>query len=169
MLGRGPARRISYAEAFRQYAGLDPHTTPTPELIAAARAVCTSPPPESLAAEDRDGWLDWLLVDRVQPHLGVAEPALLYDYPATQAALARVRPGDPPVAERFELYASGIELANGYHELLDAGELRRRNAEVNLQRRADGKRPCPSRVGCWRRWNRACRRRSAWRSGSIVW
>ena len=143
LLGRGPARRISYAESFRQYVGLDPHTTPTSELIAAARAAGHSPPPESLAAADRDGWLDWLLVDRVQPHLGVAEPALLYDDPATQAALARVRPGDPAVAERFELYVSGIELANGYLELLDAGELRRRNAEVNVQRQADGKAALP--------------------------
>ncbi len=83
------------------------------------------------------------MTERVQPHLGVGRPVLLYDYPATQAALARVRPGRPPLAERFELYVSGIELANGYHELLDAGELRRRNALVNAQRRADGKAPLP--------------------------
>ncbi len=166
LLGRGPAERLSYAEAFRKYAGLDPHAAATTELIEAARTpgmpegdspifVATtqsvvpesgqspSPPPESLAADDRDGWLDWLLTERVQPHLGVARPVLLYDYPATQAALARVRPGDPPLAQRFELYAAGIELANGYQELLDAGELRRRDALVNAQRRADGKPPLP--------------------------
>ena len=121
------------------------------------------------AAEDRDGWLDWLLAERVQPQLGVERPAILYDYPASQAALARVRPGDPPVAERFELYVSGIELANGYHELLDAGELRRRNAAVNARRQADGKLRCPSRAGCWRRWRPACRRRSAWPWASTAW
>jgi lysyl-tRNA synthetase class 2 len=68
---------------------------------------------------------------------------LLYDYPASQAALARIRPGDPPVAERFELYIGGIEIANGYHELLDPAELRARNARVNAQRRADGKPALP--------------------------
>ncbi len=83
------------------------------------------------------------MTERVQPHLGLDGPLLLYDYPATQAALARVRPGNPPLAERFELYVAGIELANGYQELLDADELRRRNALVNAQRRADGKPPLP--------------------------
>jgi lysyl-tRNA synthetase class 2 len=63
----------------------------------------------------------------------------LYDYPASQAALARVRPGPPSVAERFELYVSGIELANGYCELVDATILRDRNAKNNILRRADGK------------------------------
>jgi lysyl-tRNA synthetase class 2 len=143
MLRRGSALRLSYGEAFRQYAGLDPHAADTAELMEAARKLAKSPPPESLAADDRDGWLDWLLTERVQPHLGIDRPVLLYDYPATQAALARVRPGRPPLAERFELYVSGIELANGYHELLDAGELRRRNAAVNARRQADGKAALP--------------------------
>ncbi|MHC4180615.1 MAG: amino acid--tRNA ligase-related protein, partial [Planctomycetota bacterium] len=99
--------------------------------------------PASLSAEDRDGWLDLLLAERVRPHLGHGRPVLLYDYPAGQAALARVRPGEPPVAERFELYVSGIELANGYHELLDPAELRRRSSKANAQRQADGKAPLP--------------------------
>ena len=60
---------------------------------------------------------------------------------ASQAALARIREGSYPVAERFELYVDGIELANGYHELLDAGILRARNAKANAQRIADGKKP----------------------------
>ena len=66
-------------------------------------------------------------------------PAILYDFPASQAALSRIRPENPPVAERFELYVDGIELANGYHELLEADELRRRNRIANAQRVADGK------------------------------
>lgn len=142
LLRRGPAQRLSYREAFLRYVGLDPHTAPTEALVAVSRQG-TSPPPESLSPEDRDGWLDWLVVDRVQSHLGVDRPTLFYDFPASQAALARVRPDDPPVAERFELYVSGLELANGYHELLDAEELRRRNARTNAQRRADGKPALP--------------------------
>jgi lysyl-tRNA synthetase class 2 len=142
LLGRGPAQRLSYAEAFQRYVGLDPHTANLETLIAAARQ-CESPPPEGMAHEDRDGWLDWLLTERVQAHLGIERPVLLYDFPASQAALAQIRPGDPPLAERFELYVSGWELANGYHELLDAAELRRRNARANELRRGDGKTALP--------------------------
>ncbi len=136
-LGRGPAERVSYAEAFRRHVGVDPHTAPI-EALASAAGELGVVPPEGLSADDRDGWLDWLLVERVRPHLGRERPVLLYDYPATQAALARVRDGDPPVAERFELFDSGVELAGGYHELLDAAELRHRNERANVQRRAEG-------------------------------
>jgi elongation factor P--(R)-beta-lysine ligase len=142
LLGRGPAERLSYAEAFQRYVGLDPHAAEIGTLIAAARQ-CDSPPPESISAEDRDGWLDWLLTERIQSHLGVERPLVLYDFPASQAALAQIRPGEPPLAERFELYVSGWELANGYHELLDAVELRRRNAQSNEHRRRDGKPALP--------------------------
>jgi lysyl-tRNA synthetase class 2 len=136
------AERISYREAFQRYAGIDPHVADGPALVAAVRK-CGIQPPASLDPADRDGWLDLLLVERVQPHLGVDRPALLYDYPASQAALARIRPGDPPVAERFELFVAGVELANGYHELLDPAELRTRNARTNAQRMADGKPALP--------------------------
>ncbi len=142
LLQRGPAERLSYREAFERYAGLDPHAADGRTLTAAAEKYGVAAP-ASLSIEDRDGWLDLLLAERVQPNLGIARPLLLYDYPAGQAALARVRPGDPPVAERFELYVSGIELANGYHELLDAKELRRRNQRANAQRGADGKEALP--------------------------
>lgn len=143
LLDRGPAELLSYAEAFRRYAGLDPHAAEIETLIAAARQ-CPSPPPASMAKEDRDGWLDWLLTERVQAQLGIERPVLIYDFPASQAALAQVRRGEPPLAERFELYVSGWELANGYHELLDAGELRRRNARANELRRGDGKVTLPA-------------------------
>jgi lysyl-tRNA synthetase class 2 len=142
LLGRGPAERLSYAAAFERYVGLDPHTADIDALMAAART-CGSPP-ESLSPEDRDGWLDWLLTERVQAHLGVQRPVLLYDFPASQAALAQVWLGPLPLAERFELYVDGWELANGYHELLDADELRRRNASANELRRADGKPALPA-------------------------
>ncbi len=135
LLGRGPADRISYA-------GVDPHDAPPVDLVSAARSA-GRPAPASLRPDDGDGWLDLLMTELVQPHLGRDRPTIVYDYPATQAALARVRPGPPPIAERFELYVSGIELANGYHELLDPDVLRRRDTETNALRRSDGKSPLP--------------------------
>jgi lysyl-tRNA synthetase class 2 len=143
LLGRGPAERISYQEAFERYVEVDPHTADMKALISAAERHGIAAP-ASLREDDRDGWLDLLLVECVQPHLGLDRPAILYDYPAGQAALARVRPGHLPVAERFELFVSGVELANGYHELLRPEALRRRNARNNAQREADGKGALPA-------------------------
>jgi lysyl-tRNA synthetase class 2 len=79
------------------------------------------------------------MVSAVEPILGRGRPTILYDYPASQAALALVRADQVPVAERFELYVDGIELANGYHELLDPDELARRSHQANEARVADGK------------------------------
>lgn len=137
-LDRGPAETITYQQAFERYAGIDPHSAPAAAFADVARRRGVSVP-DSLAADDRDGWLDLLLVELVEPHLGRDRPAILYDYPASQAALARVRPGAPAVGERFELYVEGIELANGYHELLDAEELADRNRQNNQARQAAGK------------------------------
>ena len=142
LLGRGPAELVTYGEIFKKHLGLDPHVAKVRELTVAAASHGIAAP-ASLSAEDRDGWLDLLLVERIQPRLGRNRPTILYNYPASQAALARVREGEPPVAERFELYAEGIELANGYHELLDPAALRRRNAEANRRRRDDGKATLP--------------------------
>lgn len=142
LLARGAAEAISYQEAFERHAGVDPHMATTAALgeVARQRGV---PIPESLAMGDRDGWLDLLLVELVEPRLGRGRPAILYDYPASQAALARVRPGPPVVAERFELYVDGMELANGYHELLDASVLRARNRENNVHRVQHGREALP--------------------------
>ncbi|MFH1924026.1 MAG: EF-P lysine aminoacylase EpmA [Planctomycetota bacterium] len=142
LLSRGPAEGISYRAAFERHVGLDPHTSETGPLRSAAERHHIAAP-ASLPRDDRDGWLDLLLSERVAPNLGHRQPVILYDYPAGQAALARLRPEDPPVAERFELFASGIELANGYHELLDPDELRRRNAVNSALREADGKSTLP--------------------------
>ena len=142
LLDRGGADRISYADAFEQHTGVNPHTCDLHDLFSAASTAGIAPP-DSIDPYDRDSWLDLLLVELVQPHLGQTGPTILYDYPATQAALAKVRDDDPPVAERFELYVSGIELANGYHELLDPAELRRRNQAANRQRAGDGKPTLP--------------------------
>lgn len=133
--------RLSYAAAFERHVGLNPHTAPIAELVAASHRFNISVP-EGLG-NNRDNWLNLLLAECVEPHLGQTAPTILFDYPASQAALAVVRNASPPVAERFELYIHGIELANGYHELLDAAELRNRSAANNAARRADGKPPLP--------------------------
>ncbi|HET6880482.1 MAG TPA: EF-P lysine aminoacylase EpmA [Pirellulales bacterium] len=142
LLGRGLAETMTYQAAFRQYTGIDPHAATAPALreVANQRG---GEVPDSMTSDDRDAWLDLLLVELVEPNLGLGKPVILYDYPASQAALAKVRPGPPAVAERFELYVDGIELANGYHELLDAGILRERNRENNRHRRAQGQAPLP--------------------------
>ena len=141
LLELGPADRVSYRQAFEAHVGLDPHRA-TPQQLREAAARLGISTSESFENGDRDNWLNLLLAEVVGPRLGVEEPTILHDYPASQAALAQVH-GDPPVAERFELYVRGIELANGYHELVEADVLRRRNQEVNRARVADGKPPLP--------------------------
>ena len=141
LLGLGAAEQVSYAEAFLVHVGIDPHRASTTELAALARHWGLSFSAGD-TEEDRDAWLDVLLTHLVEPHLGQSIPTILYDYPPSQAALARLH-GEPPVAARFELYVQGIELANGYHELLDPGVLRERNQLANRQRAADGKPTLP--------------------------
>ncbi len=127
-----PFLRTTYRDAFLRHTEHDIFALETPQLTKLAHDRKLSVP-DSLDAADRDGWLNLLLAELVEPHLGRERPEFLCDYPASQAALAIVRPGSPPVAERFELYVGGIELCNGYHELTDADELRRR-IEVESQR-----------------------------------
>lgn len=138
IFSRGPTRRISYEQAFREHLGIDPHLAERSELVAILRSLDSIHVTDDVT-DDRDALLDLLLAERVQPHLGRPEPTIVYDYPAGQAALARIRDGQPPVAERFELFVDGVELANGYHELLDPNTLRHRNRIVNQQRQLDGK------------------------------
>ena len=142
MLDSTHVSQTSYREAFERHVDIDPHLATVGELekIANSRGVSI---PSDMPADDRDEWLNLLLATLVEPQLGSECPEVLYDYPASQAALAQVRSDDPPVAERFELYVNGVELANGYHELLDAGVLRDRNRKTNLLRRADGKNALP--------------------------
>lgn len=144
LLQAPPAVPLTYAAAFEQHVGVEPHTASVAELAAAATRLGLTPPP-GLEQDDRDLWLNWLLATAVEPHLGQEAPAILHDYPASQAALAVIRrvPGKPAVAERFELYCRGLELANGFHELLDADELEERTARENELRERDGKAPLP--------------------------
>ena len=80
-----------------------------------------------------------VLLELIEPALGLDRPVFLCDYPASQAALAKVKPSDPRVAERFELYAGGLELCNGFSELTDAAEQRRRFEDEQRQRRELGR------------------------------
>jgi lysyl-tRNA synthetase class 2 len=124
VLGPGaPARRLTYRDAFAAHGGIDPFTADAGTLGERARGaglVLDGP-----GATDRDTLLEFLFSHDVQPALGDGR-VFVYDYPASQAALARVRDGEPRVAERFELFVNGLEIANGYHELGDAGEQRAR-------------------------------------------
>ena len=107
----------SYHALFRERLGLDIETAGDDQLRAALGDVVIDP-----AGLTRDDWLDLLMTHRLQPGFAQDQLLAVVDYPASQCALARVRPDDPPVAERFELYLGPLELANGYHELTDAAE-----------------------------------------------
>lgn len=127
--------RFSYRELFQHHLNLDPHRASMAELADCAEKHSVPIPPE-MPADDADPWLDLLLTHWIEPRLESGRLTFVYDYPATQAALARLRPGDPPVGERFELYVGGVELANGFHELGDAAEQRRRFELGNAARQA---------------------------------
>jgi len=114
-------QRIAWRDLYQQRLGLDPIAAGIGELQNALGDIRIDP--EGL---NRDDWLDLLLTHCLQPAFPIDRMLVVYDYPASQAALARVRPGDPPIAERFELYLGPLELANGYHELTDAAEQRAR-------------------------------------------
>jgi lysyl-tRNA synthetase class 2 len=111
----GPWQRISVKEAFRCY---------TKTLMVEAV---------------KQGLFDEIMVQEIEPKLGVGKPTFIYDYPAERGALARLKQGDPNVAERFELYIGGLELANGFSELVDSEEQRRRFHLENENRRSIGK------------------------------
>ena len=114
-------QRIAFRDLYWQRLGVDPLTVDSTILHAALGDVEVDP--DGLG---RDDWLDLLMTHRLQPAFDRDQLMAVYDYPASQCALARIRAGDVPVAERFELYLGPLELANGYHELKDADEQRTR-------------------------------------------
>jgi lysyl-tRNA synthetase class 2 len=142
--GAPPAIYTTYADAFARHAAVDPHLANCDELATAAERLGVAVP-EALHRDDRDEWLNLLLAIRVEPQLGQLGPEILYKYPASQSAVAatKFRPDGVEVAERFELYWRGVELANGYHELTDAAALRRRLESVNVARVADDRPALP--------------------------
>jgi len=116
------ASTTTFRELYLRALHLDPFTADESDLRAALGDVAIDP-----TGLGRDDWLDLLMTHRIQPAFPSDQLLVVDDYPASQCALARIRGGDPtsggfPVAERFELYLGPLELANGYHELLDAAE-----------------------------------------------
>jgi elongation factor P--(R)-beta-lysine ligase len=135
---------VSVAEAFAHHAGINLLSTVardgTPDAEALAEQM-------RAARIDVPGEYNWsylftrLLVEKVEPQLGIGRLTILDRYPSSEAALARRAPDDPRVSERFEIYACGVELANGFGELTDAGEQRRRlGAEMDEKARLYGER-----------------------------
>lgn len=130
-----PAKRLRYAALFQQYLAIDPGTCDISQLKAIAQAHHITP----LDSDNKDFWLSLLLNHLIEPKLSPNQPTFIYDYPANQAALAQIREGNPPLAERFEVYVGPQELANGFHELRDPEEQRLRFEKDLAQRAQQGK------------------------------
>ena len=133
--------RISYRALFRRYMGIDPIDASLAQLRSSAVQRISGV--ADVALDDRDGWLDILLTHHIEPKLGRGRLTFVYDYPRTQAALARLDPIDATVANRFELYFQGVELANGFNELRDPVEQERRFLADNRLRERLGKAAVP--------------------------
>ncbi|MEN8175725.1 MAG: EF-P lysine aminoacylase EpmA [Pseudomonadota bacterium] len=132
--GLGVFRRHSYGEVFQSFLNVDPLSTGDAELkrVAAEAGI------DILGELDRSAWLQLLFTHLIEPQLKDEPGIFIYGFPAAQASLARLDPGNPAVARRFELYVGGIELANGYEELVDGEEQARRFARDTEQRRRKG-------------------------------
>ena len=138
------AERLPVADAFARFAGIDllattgPRGEPDRDALAAACAGA------GIRTAPDDTWSDMasrVLVERIEPRLGIGRPTLLDRYPVEEAALARRAPDDPRIAERFELYLCGVEIANGFGELTDPVEQRARfEADMDLKERLYGER-----------------------------
>ena len=141
LLGTPRCNRIHFADAFLLAVGVDLRTATVADL--ANRAVQLDIVDKQSWSDDWDDWVNLLFSIVVQPTLGHETPNLITHFPASQAALAKLSSADPRFAERFELFYKGIELANGYHELLEPSILRVRNSKANLDRIRDGKKALP--------------------------
>jgi lysyl-tRNA synthetase class 2 len=134
-LGELPLRCFSYRALFLHYLKIDPFTASVAELAELARREIEL----GFSSDERDLWLDLLMSHLIEPRLVYSGLCFVYDYPASQASLARiVSSGDVEVGQRFELYVNGMELANGYCELTDPVEQRARFVADNQRRREAG-------------------------------
>ncbi|HHE3640401.1 TPA: elongation factor P--(R)-beta-lysine ligase [Pasteurella multocida] len=129
-----PTESLSYQFVFQEYVGLDPLSAEKTELVAKAKQYHL----QQAEQEDRDTLLQFLFSTVVEPNIGKENPVAVYHFPATQAALAQISSEDHRVAERFEFYYKGLELANGFHELTDVNEQLHRFEQDNVQRQKMG-------------------------------
>lgn len=134
-LGKQSVRYFTYREVFVNYLKIDPFIAPVSELESVARSQIDV----DFSAGDRDLWLDLMMSHLIEPRLAEWDLCFIYDYPASQAALARiVSQNGVEIGQRFELYVGGMELANGYCELTDPQEQRARFLADNVRRNAQG-------------------------------
>ncbi len=130
------AESLSYQQAFLRYLDIDPLTAEKGKLREVAAKLDVSNIADT--EEDRDTILQLLFMVGVEPHIGLEKPTFIYHFPASQASLAEISSEDHRVAERFEVYYKGVELANGFRELTDAAEQRQRFERDNRKRAAMG-------------------------------
>ena len=141
-----PWEFLSVAEATERATGIDLLATAPDPLSPDTDALRFAADGIGVRTDDGDTWDDIffrIFLERIEPGLGVEVPTVLHSYPASMAALARISPNDPRVSDRFEIFICGLELANGYGELTDAAEQRRRFAAMTEQRIAAGRDPVP--------------------------
>lgn len=141
---RAEPERLTVAAAFERHAGLDLLATLDADGAPDRDALALAAGAAGIRVAQDDTWTDIysrVLVERIEPHLGLGRPTILYEYPACEAALSRRTARDPRVSERFELYGCGVELANAFGELTDPVEQRRRfQAEMDEKARVYGER-----------------------------
>lgn len=141
VLGYRGTERITYQNLFQDKVGIDPHTSETSLLREAA--IEAGLRVDKVQSYSRDRLLRVIMDGYIEPTLGEDGPVFIYHYPASQACFAKMRGEAEPVAERFEVYIKGIEIANGYHEATDPEEQRRRIEVENERRRPLGLPPIP--------------------------
>ena len=129
--------KLTYQQAFLKYLNIDPLIASADDLQQAAQQKQIETP-QGMVLDNKDMWLDWLMTQAIAPAFKTDRLTLLYDYPASQAALARISEQDNRVAHRFEVFAGELELANGFWELQDAREQRQRFEQENARRREQG-------------------------------
>ena len=127
---------VTYQQLFQQLLNIDPLTAPLETIVALAKQKIDI----DACNEDKDFWLDLLLTHCIEPELGRGKLTFVIDYPESQAALAKIKINSAgcKVAERFELYIEGVEIANGYSELTDPGEYLQRFIDDNNKRENSG-------------------------------
>jgi elongation factor P--(R)-beta-lysine ligase len=128
-----PAERMTYRDIFLRKFDIDVFTAPLHQLKTIAINNDIHVHDE---ITDQDTWLNLLMTHCIEPELGRDKPCVIYNFPASQAALARINADDPHTAARFEVYFQGMELANGFHELQDAEEQRKRFVANNIKRQS---------------------------------